>query len=208
MTTNRQSQDTLTARQRQVLQFIASFVDNNGYPPTLREIAKHLQVSGPLPASKHLDALEKKGYLKRDPVSRGIALTTPTSRSVSLPIIGTVRAGHLAPAVEDIQGYFSVDRLVVKGNSCFFLRVAGESMIEAGILDGDLALVHPQPTADNGDTVVAMVEGEATLKKFFRESGCIRLQPANATMQPIVVRPEDGEVSIVGKVIGIYRRME
>jgi len=208
MTTTRHRQDTLTARQRQVLQFIASYQDNNGYPPSQREIAAHLQISGTLPVGKHLDALEKKGYLKRDAVSRGIALTTPVSRSISLPIAGTVRAGNLAPAVEDIQGYFSVDQLAVKGRDCFFLRVSGESMIDAGIFDGDLALVRPQPTADDGDTVVAMVEGEATLKRFFRETDHIRLQPANVAMLPIIVRPEQGDVAIVGKVIGVYRRME
>lgn len=208
MTTYRQKQEALTPRQRQVLQFIASYQDNHGYPPSQREIAAHLQVSGTLPVGKHLDALEKKGYLTRDAVSRGIALTTPVSRSVSLPIVGTVRAGHLTPAIEDIQGYFSVDQLMVKGSACFFLRVAGESMLEAGILDGDLALVRPQPTADDGDTVVAMVDGEATLKMFFRETDHIRLQPANVTMQPIMVRPENGDFTIVGKVIGVYRRLE
>lgn len=199
---------SLTARQRQVLQFITSYQENHGYPPSQREIAAHLQVSGTLPVGKHLDALAKKGYLKRDAVSRGIALTTPISHSVSLPIAGTVRAGQLTPAIEDIQGYFSVDQLAVKGGDCFFLRVAGESMIEAGILDGDLALVRPQAAADNGDTVVAMVEGAATLKKFFREPDHLRLQPANAAMPPIIVRPGDGDVAIVGKVIGVYRKMD
>ena len=209
MTTHKQpSRHDLTPRQRQVLQFITSHLDNNGYPPTLREIAAHLQVSGTLPASKHLDALEKKGYIKRDKVSRGIALTTPLSRPVSLPIVGTVRAGHLSPAIEDIQGYFSVDSLAVKGGDCFFLRVSGDSMIGAGILDGDLALIRPQPTADNKDTVVAMVEGEATLKWFFKEPDRIRLQPANPAMAPIIVRPEDGDVMIIGKVIGVYRSLE
>lgn len=207
-TINRPSRDSLTKRQRQVLDFITSYMDNNGYPPTLREIAGHLEVSGPLPAAKHLGALEKKGYIKRDRVSRGIALTSGTSRSVSLPIAGTVRAGNLSPAVEDIQGYFSVDQLAVKGKDCFFLRVRGDSMINAGILDGDLALVRPQPTADNSDTVVAMVDGEATLKWFYREHGRIRLQPANPNMPPIIIRPEDGDVRIVGKVIGVYRRMD
>ena len=196
-----QSQETLTARQR-------SYQDRHGYPPSQREIAAHLKVSGTLPVGKHLDALERKGYLKRDGVSRGIAMTTPASRSVSLPIAGTVRAGTLAPAVEDIQGYFAVDHLAVKGSGCFFLRVSGDSMIDAGILAGDLALVRPQVTADNGDAVVAMVDGEATLKHFFREADHIRLQPANPAMQPIIVRPEDGEVVIVGKVTGIYRSLD
>lgn len=209
MTTNKpRNRDDLTPRQRQVLEYVTSHLDNNGYPPTLREIAAYIGVSGTLPVSKHLDALERKGYLKRDSVSRGIALTTPISRSISLPIAGTVRAGHLSPAIEDIQGYFSVDHLAVKGSDCFFLRVSGDSMINAGIFDGDLALVRPQPTAENRDTVVVMVDGEATLKWFHREVDHIRLQPANPNMEPIIVRPGEGDVVIVGKVIGVYRRLE
>ena len=202
------AQGELTARQRQVLQFIVAYQDRHGYPPSQREIAAHLKVSGTLPVGKHLDALEKKGYLKRDGVSRGIAMTTAVSHALSLPIAGTVRAGTLAPAIEDIQGYFAVDHLAVKGDGCFFLRVSGDSMIEAGILAGDLALVRPQVTADNGDTVVAMVDGEATLKHFFRDTGHVRLQPANPAMAPIIIRPEDGEVVIVGKVTGIYRNLD
>lgn len=199
---------TLTLRQREVLDFITSYAGDNGYPPSQREIARHLKVSGTLPVMKHLDALERKGYLKRDSVNRGITVkSAPVIPSVSLPIVGTVRAGHLAPAIEDIQGYFAVDPMAVKGNDCFFLKVSGESMINAGIIDGDLALVRPQPNADNRDTVVAMVDGEVTLKHFYREQDHIRLQPANPTMAPIILRPEDGEVSIVGKVIGIYRRL-
>lgn len=197
----------MTPRQEQVLRFLRSHLDLQGYPPTLREIACHLGVSGTLPVSKHLDALERKGYLKRDPVSRGISLTTQPSRSVSLPIAGTVRAGTLAPAEEDIQGYFAVDHLAVKGNDCFFLRVSGDSMIGAGIFDGDLALVRPQPEVENRDTVVVMVDGEATLKWFYHEGDRIRLQPANPNMQPIIVGPGDGDVRIVGKVIGVYRRL-
>ncbi len=208
MNTNGACHDNLTHRQRQVLQFIASYQDTHGYPPSQREIAAFLQVSGTLPVGKHLDALEKKGYLKRDPVNRGIALTTPASRSLSLPIAGAVRAGTLAPAIEDIQGYFAVDQLAVRGAGCFFLRVQGESMIDAGIFAHDLVLVRPQASADNGDIVVAMIEGEGTLKRFFREPGFIRLQPENPAMAPIIVRPEDGEVMVVGKVIGVYRKME
>lgn len=198
----------ITPRQRQVLEFVTAYIDSNGYPPAQREIAAHLQISGTLPIGKHLTALEKKGYLKRDAVSRGIVLTAPLSRSVSLPIIGTVRAGQLSPAIEDIQGYFSVDQLAVKGSDCFFLRVSGDSMIGAGIFDGDLALVRPQAVAQNKDTVVAMVDGEATLKWFYKERNRIRLQPANPNMAAIIIRPGEGEVSIVGKVIGVYRRLE
>jgi len=197
----------LTDRQRQVLDFIVSHTDGTGYPPTQREIARHLGVSGTLPVAKHLAALEKKGCLRRDGGSRGIALNRPVGGALSLPIVGTVRAGSLSPAIEDIQGYFSVDRSEIRGAGCFFLRVSGDSMIAAGIFDGDLALVRPQPTAENRDTVVAMVDGEATMKWFYRERDHIRLQPANPNMKAIILRPGDGEVSIVGKVIGIYRRM-
>jgi repressor LexA len=207
-TTKQKRNDVLTARQQQVLEFITSYLDNNGYPPSQREIAQHLGVPGNRPAAKHLAALEKKGYLKLGTVSRGIALTDSGSRSVSLPIVGTVKAGHLSPAIEDIQGYFSVGQLAVKGKGCFFLRVSGDSMINAGILDGDLALVHPQPTAENMDTVVAMLDGEATLKGFYKEQGHIRLQPANPNMPPIIILPDDGDVTIIGKVIGIYRTLQ
>lgn len=201
------SRNELTQRQRQVLQFITSFADSMGYPPSQREIAGHLKVSGTLPVMKHLDALERKGYLKRESVNRGIALTTPNSRSTSLPIVGTVRAGQLSTAIEDIQGYFSVDHMAVKGADCFFLKISGNSMINAFILDGDLALVRPQPTAENKDIVVAMFDGEATVKWFYKESDHIRLQPANPDMKPILIYPEDGEVTIVGKVIGVYRQL-
>jgi repressor LexA len=206
-TNNIKPQNELTQRQRQVLQFITSFADSNGYPPSQREIAGHLKVSGTLPVMKHLDALERKGYIRRENVNRGIVLTTPNSRSTSLPIVGTVRAGQLSTAIEDIQGYFSVDQMAVKGTDCFFLKVSGDSMINAGILDGDLALVRPQPTANNKDIVVAMVDGEATVKWFYKEPDHIRLQPANSNMDPILIYPEYGEVTIVGKVIGIYRSM-
>ena len=202
-----ESRNDLTPRQRQVLQFITSFSDMSGYPPSQREIAAHLNVSGTLPVMKHLDALERKGYLKRENVSRGIALTTPHSRSTSLPIVGTVRAGQLSTAIEDIQGYFSVDHMAVKGADCFFLRISGDSMINAGILDGDLALVRPQATAENKDIVVAMLDGEATVKWFYKEHDHIRLQPANPDMKPIIICPEDGDVTIVGRVIGIYRQL-
>jgi repressor LexA len=200
--------DELTSRQRQVLEFITLFIENNGYPPSLREIAASLTINGTRGVLGHLEALERKGYLKKEAgSSRGIALTSHFSQSLALPIVGTVRAGYLQPAIEDVQGYFAVDRGQVKGEGCFFLRVKGDSMIGAGIFSGDLALVRPQPIAENRDTVVVMVEGEATLKCFFRERDHIRLQPANPNMEPILIGPER-DVAIVGKVIGIYRQME
>jgi len=153
---------------------------------------------------RHLEALEKKGYIKRDSGSRGIAITSPTSVSASLPIVGTVRAGALSPAVENITGYLSVDRLLLHGGK-YFLRVQGDSMINACICDGDLVLVRPQPTTDNRDIVVAMVEGEATLKRFFREKDNILLQPENPNMAAIIIHEGSGDVTIIGKVVGVYR---
>jgi len=208
MTTCQQKQQNeLTQRQRQVLQFITLFSDSNGYPPSQREIAGHLNVSGTLPVMKHLSALERKGYIKRENVNRGITLKVPNSRHTSLPIVGTVRAGQLSTAIEDIQGYYSVDQVAVKGDNCFFLKVRGDSMINAGILDGDLVLVRPQQIANNKDTVVAMIDGEATVKWFYKEQDHIRLQPANPDMNPILIYPEDGEVTIVGRVTGVYRQL-
>ena len=123
MTTSKpKARNELTLRQQQVLDFITSYTDSNGYPPSQREIAGHLNVSGTLPVMKHLDALERKGIFKRDSVNRGITLKTPRSHQASLPIVGTVRAGQLSTAIEDIQGYFSVDQMAVKGADCFFLR--------------------------------------------------------------------------------------
>jgi repressor LexA len=193
-----------TDRQKQVLDYIQSHIDNDGYPPTVREICTHLGVSGTLSATRHLDALEKKGYIKRDSSSRGIALTTPTTDSASLPIAGTVQAGALTPALEDITGYISVDRSLLHGGK-FFLRVKGDSMINACICEKDLVLVRPQPSADNQDIVIAMVEGEATVKRFFRENGAIRLQPEHPNMSAIIVPDGSRDVTIIGKVVGVYR---
>jgi repressor LexA len=193
-----------TDRQQQVLHYIQSHIDNDGYPPTIREICTHLGVSGTVSATRHLDALEKKGYIKRDSSSRGIALTTPATESASLPIAGTVQAGALTPALEDITGYISVDRAFLHGGR-FFLRVTGDSMINACICEKDLVLVRPQPSADNRDIVVAMVDGEATVKRFFRENGAIRLQPENPDMAAIIIADGPGDVAIIGKVVGVYR---
>lgn len=196
-----------TNRQQQVLDYIQSHIDNDGYPPTLREICAHLGVSGTVSAMRHLEALEKKGYIKRDSGSRGIALTSPTTASASIPVAGTVQAGALTPALEDITGYLSVDRTLLHGGK-FFLRVRGDSMINASICEKDLVLVRPQPTAENQDIVVAMFEGEATLKRFFREKGKIRLQPENTSMAPIIIPEGSSDVTIIGKVVGVYRDLE
>lgn len=199
---------SLTARQREVLEYITRFIDSNGYPPTLREIAGHLGVNGTLGVMRHIKALEQQGYLTRHAgSSRGITLAERTSAS-SLPIVGVVRAGLPQPAMEDIEGYFAIDSSQLRSGGSFFLRVKGDSMIGASILEGDLALVRPQPAADNRDLVVALVDGEATLKRFFREKGRIRLEAANPNYDDIIVHEGAGEILIVGKVVGIYRPLE
>lgn len=197
----------LTARQRQVLDIITTYIETNGTPPSLREIAGKLGVNGTLGIMKHLKALEKKGFLiRREGSSRGIVLPPPASQATSLPIVGVVRAGLPQPPVEDIEGFFSIDQTQAKSGGTFFLRVKGDSMIDAHIQEGDLALVRPQVTAQNGEIVVAMVNGEATLKRFYKEKRNIRLQPENSAMEPIIVRPGKDDVSIIGKVTGLYRR--
>jgi len=197
----------LTARQQQVLDITTNYIERNGTPPSLREIAAELGVNGTLGIMKHLKALEKKGFLsRREGSSRGIVLPPPASQATSLPIVGVVRAGMPQPPVEDIEGYFSIDQTQAKSGGTFFLRVTGDSMIDAHIQEGDLALVRPQSTAENGDIVVAMVNGEATLKRFYKEKRLIRLQPENPIMEPIVLRPGKDDVSIIGKVTGLYRR--
>ena len=202
---------TLTPRQQQVYSFIKTYLEANGSPPTLREISAHIGTAGTVTAISHVNALEKKGYLRRrEGSSRGIALTRTSAAAevVSLPIVGRIRAGLLQPALEDITGYLGVDSSLIKGEGCYFLRVEGDSMINKGILPGDCVLIRPQQVADNGEIVAVMVDGDATLKQFFREEGRILLQPANPDYAPIVILPGQGEVSIVGKMVGLFRTLE
>jgi len=200
---------TLTTRQQQVFDFIREYIDTNGCPPTLREISAHIGTAGTVTAISHVEALEKKGYLRRrEGSSRGIVLSRTPSATVSLPIVGRIRAGLLQPAFEDITGYLNIDSRLAKGEGCYFLRVEGDSMINKGILHGDVVLIRPQQIANNGEVVAVMVDGDATLKQFFRERDRILLQPANPNYDPIVIRPGQGEVTIVGKMIGLYRTLE
>lgn len=215
----------LTPRQESVYRFIVAYGKRHGYPPTMREIADHLGVNGNLGVIKHLAALEKKGYIDRSSgSSRGIRVTATAvgypeaeervfsgsddDGALFLPVVGSVRAGMPQPPVEDVQEYYSIDRNVARSGGTFFLRVKGDSMINAAIRDGDLALVRPQKTAGNRDIVVALVDGEATLKRFYREERQIRLQPENPNYDPIIVGAGTVEVAIVGKVVGIYRSLE
>ncbi len=198
----------LTSRQQQVYQFIIHYLDQHGYAPTLQEIAVHLEIRGNLGVLRHLGALEKKGYIRRTAGSSRGLVVLGRSSSRSLPIVGSVAAGPLSEALEHIEDYLQVDAALIKGDNSFVLRVRGDSMIEAQIVDGDLAIVTPQSSADNGDIVVVMVAGEATLKRFYREVDHIRLQPENSNLQPIILSADAGEVTILGKVTGIFRVLE
>jgi repressor LexA len=201
----------LTARQQQILDYIDHVVRTTGYPPSIRQIGTALEISSTNGVRAHLKALEKKGYIHRSlRVSRGIAMLDRVKRIVSasaheavaIPILGRVTAGMPILAVENHDGHLALDPSLVKGENVFALRVEGDSMIEAGILDGDYVLVRQQQSASNGDIVVALLEGdEVTVKRFYREADGIRLQPENARLAPLRVPT----VSICGKVTGVVR---
>jgi len=202
----------LTETQQKVLDFLKETLTEKGYPPTLREIASHFKLKGPKAPQKTLDILERKGYIRNPPgASRGIeVLHSPSfhpGQTLSLPIVGNVRAGEPILALENIEGYIHFDRGLVPSEDVFLLRVQGESMIEAHIQDGDFALVKPQPNAENGEIVVFLIEDEATIKRIFQKRDLIRLEPANPHMEPIVVKKGEKRVAIVGKVVGIFRKL-
>lgn len=203
--------DDLTTRQRETLECIATHLAAYECPPTLQEIAQRLNVTGNLGVLRHLRALERKGYLQRRPGARGIVLTARagSGRAVPVPVVGAVRAGVPTLAVESIGEYCATDPSWLKGEGCFYLTVQGDSMLGAHICDGDLALVRPQQTAGNGEIVVALIDGEATLKRFFREGdGRIRLQAENPAYAPIVIAAGQAETIIVGKLLRTVRRYE
>lgn len=198
----------LTARQRQVLSFLIRFLKERGYPPTVREIARHFGLKGPRSPKKRLDALEEKGYIRRRPgKSRAIEVMEISSSYRLVPVVGRVRAGDPSLAFEDFQEEIVLDRSLAGGNETFFLRVKGDSMIGDHIRDGDLALVVPQSVVENGEIAVVLIDDEATVKRVFSEGETLRLQPSNPTVDPIVVDRGKGRVTIVGKVVGIFRRV-
>lgn len=200
----------LTIRQKAVLDFLKEFIAQAGYPPSLRDIARHFGISSPKNVAKHLDAIERKGFIKRSAaLSRGIDVLDGAGHSaISVPIAGNVRAGAPVLAVEDIVGHVVLDAGFFKCVGAFILKVVGDSMIEAGIDDGDYVLVRPHKDAANGDIVVALIDGEATVKRFFIDGGLITLKPANAGYLPIIVRDDGLDFSIVGKVVSVIKQIE
>lgn len=200
----------LSKRQQDILDYIKKEVQAKGYPPSVREIGEAVGLASSSTVHGHLARLESKGLIRRDPTKpRAIEIMEdeliPKISAVNVPIIGKVTAGQPITAIENVEDYFPLpDRYVAPDEQVFMLEVMGDSMIEAGILDGDYVIVRQQQSANNGDIVVAMTEeDEATVKRFFKEKDYIRLQPENSTLEPIIVR----NVSILGKVIGVYRNI-
>ncbi|MDR1422059.1 MAG: transcriptional repressor LexA [Coriobacteriales bacterium] len=208
--------DDLTERQQAILDFLVESTAKNGYPPSVREIGEAVGLSSSSTVHSHLSSLEAKGFIKRDPSSAraltvvGQEASDPASSAsdpfrnvVMLPLLGRVAAGEPILAQQNIEETLTLPTQIVGDSSSFLLTVRGESMIEAGILDGDYVVVREQATASNGEIVVALIEDEATVKTFYRESDRIRLQPENPRMDPIYVR----DVQILGKVVALLRAL-
>ncbi len=207
----------LTGRQQEIWDFLVDYVDRHGYPPTVREIGEQVGLASPSTVHAHLANLERAGYLKRDPTKpRALELTgLPHRRLASeaaagqgLPLLGQIAAGGPLLAEQNVEDYVPMPEQLVRGGADFLLRVKGDSMIDAGILDGDLVVVRKTETAANGDIVVALAgddetANEATVKRFFHEEGRIRLQPENRSLEPIYAR----HVQILGKVVGVFRTL-
>ena len=203
--------EDLTQKQIEILLYIKSEVQRQGYPPAVREICKGVNLKSTSTVHGHLEKLEQKGYIRKDPtkpraieiLDRDEGYLLSPKRTMDVPIVGRVTAGSPILAVENIEDTYPVPLDIVEGHEVFILKVHGESMVDAGIIDGDLVLVSEQKTALNGEIVVALLDDEATIKRFFKEKDRIRLQPENQFMEPIF--PDN--ISILGKVIGLYRKI-
>ena len=197
----------ISAKQKEILEYIKQEILNKGYPPAVREICEAVDLKSTSSVHSHLETLEKNGYIRRDPTKpRAIEIMDDnfnlTRREVTnVPIIGNVAAGQPLLAVENIENYFPIPVELLPNAETFILNVKGESMINAGIYDGDQILVQRQSDASNGDIVVALVDDSATVKTFYKENGHFRLQPENDTMEPIIVH----DCQILGKVFGMFR---
>lgn len=201
--------DALTDKQKEIFNVIKDSILNKGYPPSVREIGELVGLKSTSSVHAHLNSLEKKGYIRKDPTKpRTIEITDDsfnlTRREVvNVPMVGTVAAGMPILASENITDYFPIPSELLPNTDIFMLKVKGDSMINVGIHDGDQIIVSKQNTAKNGDIIVALVEDSATVKTFYKEKNFYRLQPENDFMEPILVK----EVSILGKVIGLFRFM-
>jgi repressor LexA len=212
-------QKKLSEKQQLILDFVNKQINDKGYPPSVREICKAVGFKSTSTVHSYLEKLEKDGIIKKDPtkpralkILNGGKTTPPNSAEstysskelVDVPIIGKVTAGQPILAIENIEDTFPLPVEFTHNSTVFMLRIQGDSMVEAGIFDKDLVLVKKQPTADNGDIVVALIGDEATVKTFYKEDGYFRLQPENKYLEPIIIR---NDLSILGKVIGVFRML-
>ena len=197
----------ISKKQSEILEYIKSQIINKGYPPSVRDICEAVDLKSTSSVHSHLETLEKNGYIRRDPTKpRAIEIIDDNfnlarREVVNVPIVGKVAAGEPILAVENIESYFPVPMEFMPNEQCFMLKVQGDSMINAGIFDGDTIIVEQSQTARNGDMVVALVDDSATVKTFYREADHIRLQPENDAMSPIIVP----DCQILGKVFGVFR---
>lgn len=204
------AQDKSTAKQEEILEYIKETILKKGYPPAVREICEAVHLKSTSSVHSHLSTLEEKGFIRRDPTKpRTIEILDDTfnfnrREMTNVPVVGAVAAGQPLLAEQNIEDYFPIPVELLPNADTFMLRVKGDSMINAGILDGDQIIVEQTPSAQNGDIVVALLEDSATVKRFYREDGHYRLQPENDYMDPIIV----DHVDIQGKVIGLFRRMK
>ncbi len=201
------AQGKISKKQEEILEYIKSQILKRGFPPAVREICEAVHLKSTSSVHSHLETLEKNGYIRRDPTKpRAIEILDDTfnlvrRELVNVPVVGRVAAGEPILAQEHIEDYFPLPADILPNKQTFLLKVKGESMINIGVLDGDYVLVQEEHTAHNGDMVVALIEDGATVKTFYKEEGVIRLQPENDYMDPIIVK----DVSILGKVIGVFR---
>ena len=199
----------ISAKQQEILEYIKESILNKGYPPAVREICEAVHLSSTSSVHSHVETLEKNGYIRRDPTKpRTIEICDDSFQMMrremtSIPVIGRVAAGQPILATENIEGYFPLPVEYVPNADTFILKVKGESMINAGIFDGDIIFVEKTNNVRNGDTVVALIDDSATVKTFYKEAGHIRLQPENDSMEPIIVE----NCEIIGKVFGVFRLM-
>ena len=204
------AQGKISAKQQEIIEYIKSQILERGFPPAVRDICEAVHLKSTSSVHSHLETLEKNGYIRRDPTKpRAIEILDDSfnftrREMVNVPIVGRVAAGEPLLAEQNIEEYFPIPMDFMPNKQTFMLKVKGESMINAGILDGDYVLVEERKTAHNGEMIVALVDDGATVKRFYKEEGIIRLQPENDTMEPIIVP----DCTILGKVIGVFRFMK
>ena len=198
----------ITPKQKEILEYIKAQILERGFPPAVRDICEAVNLKSTSSVHSHLETLERNGYIRRDPTKpRAIEIVDDNfnlarRELVNVPVVGRVAAGEPILAVENVENYFPIPAEFMPNSQTFMLNVKGESMVNAGILDGDQILVQQQSTAENGEIVVALIDDSATVKTFYKEDGYYRLQPENDAMEPIIVQ---GELQILGKVIGVFR---